>query len=262
MGKPRSSMPSGVETGLADRRAELLVLLRRSERSKRIINALQGDYLVKRVSSTSALRATLFVQGSDLLLVDSLAQGQEDMAQFCRNIRLTSSVAIIALIDTEDPEAHIEVLEAGADECFPKTLSIREIKVRISGLMRRMRLSHAAGSLSGVLRFSGWSIDPHRRLVTDPSGQTVDLTTAEFDLLWAFCRNSGKPLSRHQLLGFTRAGAAGPLERSIDVHVSRLRRKIEFNPRRPIMLRTVRLGGYIFTPRVEGLTDQSDRSDG
>ncbi|MBC2774947.1 winged helix-turn-helix domain-containing protein [Rhizobium sp. AQ_MP] len=87
--------------------------------------------------------------------------------------------------------------------------------------------------------------------MTDPTGRPVDLTAAEFDLLWAFCRNSGKTLSRQTLLTLTRVGAARPVDRSIDVHINRLRSKIEVDPHRPMLLRTVRLGGYIFTPAVE-----------
>lgn len=261
MGKPRTSTMSNVETGLVKRRPELLLLLRRSEWSKKIVKALQGDYIVKRIPTRSALRSALAVQGGDLLVIDSLAQGHADMAQVCRSIRGMSAIVVIALTDTQDPDERIGVLEAGADECLPKASSIREIKVRIENLVRRMRLSAPASAAGDVLQFSGWTIDPHRRLLTDPEGLAVDLTTAEFDLLWAFCRNSGKPLSRDQLLGFTRAGSAGPTERSIDVHVSRLRRKIELNSRRPIFLRTIRLGGYLFTPRVTGLTDQSDGTE-
>ena len=261
MGKPRSSSPSGVEVDDMRRRAELLLLLHSGERSKGIVKALQGEYLVRRVSSQSALRSALAVDGADLLLLDSLAQGQENMVQLCRSIRSTSSVVIIVLIDTEEPDERIQILQAGADECLSRTLSIREIEARIAGLVRRSVTLATTGLAGDILRFSGWKIDPHRRLLADPHGQAVDLTTAEFDLLWALCLNSGKPLSRHRLLSLTRAGAAGPLERSIDVHVSRLRQKIELNPRRPILIRTVRLGGYIFTPRVERFNDQSDRHD-
>jgi two-component system OmpR family response regulator len=79
----------------------------------------------------------------------------------------------------------------------------------------------------------------------------VATTSAEFDLLLAFCRNPGKVLSREQLLDLTYAGIAGPIERSIDVHISRIRQKIESDPRDPTLIKTVRLGGYIFTPTVD-----------
>ena len=90
-----------------------------------------------------------------------------------------------------------------------------------------------------------------RRQVRDPEGVHVTMTTAEFDVLLAFCRNPGMVLTREQLLGLTHAGLAGPVERSIDVHVSRIRQKIEPNVREPSFIKTVRLGGYLFTPDVE-----------
>ena len=78
-------------------------------------------------------------------------------------------------------------------------------------------------------------------------------TSAEFDLLEAFCQKPGQVLSRDQLLELTRSGLAGPVERSIDVHISRIRQKVEPNPREPSLIKTVRLGGYLFTPAVETL---------
>ena len=102
-----------------------------------------------------------------------------------------------------------------------------------------------------LFRSNGWRIDLIRRQLHDPSNARVATTTHEFDLLLAFCRNAGRVLSREQLLGVTHAGLAGPIERSIDVHVSRLRQKIETDARDPVLLKTVRLGGYLFTATVE-----------
>jgi two-component system OmpR family response regulator len=107
------------------------------------------------------------------------------------------------------------------------------------------------GNRLRALRFAGWQIDPAARELRDPSGVQVMLTSAEFDLLLAFCSRPGRILSRDQLLELTHGGAAGPIERSIDVHVSRVRQKIEPDPREPTLIKTVRLGGYVFTPAVE-----------
>lgn len=104
-----------------------------------------------------------------------------------------------------------------------------------------------------MLRFDGWRLDPLRRQVHNPSDARVAMTTHEFDLLLAFCRNPGRVLTREQLLGVTHAGLAGPIERSIDVHISRLRQKIEVDARDPVLVKTVRLGGYMFTAAVEEL---------
>jgi len=115
------------------------------------------------------------------------------------------------------------------------------------------RASYGLVSTGGQrkLRFEGWQIDPLRRQLHDPSNARVALTTTEFDLLLAFCRNPGRIITREELLSLTHSGLAGPIERSIDVHISRLRQKIEADPREPAMLQTVRLGGYTFTATVE-----------
>jgi two-component system OmpR family response regulator len=100
------------------------------------------------------------------------------------------------------------------------------------------------------LVFEGWEIDPATRQVRNPHGVHVQLTSAEFDLLLAFCRNPHRVLSREQLLELTHGGLAGPIESSVDVHVSRIRQRIERDPHDPVLIKTVRLGGYIFTGKV------------
>ncbi|THV12745.1 response regulator transcription factor [Rhizobium rhizophilum] len=261
MGKSKSSR---ISRGVDDRRrAEILVLAPNDAVISEIIDALNVEHATRTVIDITALRSALAVRGADLLILDHTALIEEDMAHVCRSIRLTSSVAIIILVAADDSDYRIQMLEAGADECFVRSLGTREIKARVTGLLRRAAFGAGVLSMGRVLRFAGWSIDPHLRLLMDPDGRNIDLTAAEFDLLWAFCRNSGKTLSRQTLLTFTRVGAARPVDRSIDVHINRLRRKIEHDPHRPIFLRTVRLGGYVFTPRVEAdlLPDrQSGRS--
>jgi two-component system OmpR family response regulator len=92
------------------------------------------------------------------------------------------------------------------------------------------------------------------RELYSPTGERVTTTSAEFDLLLAFCQNPGRVLSREQLLEQTHGGLAGPIQRSVDVHMSRIRQKIEPDPHEPCLVKTVRLGGYIFTPKVETLS--------
>src|SRR5919199_3953522 len=99
----------------------------------------------------------------------------------------------------------------------------------------------------------GWRLDPGLRQLENPEGARVAVTGAEFDLLHAFCERPRRVLSRDQLLDLTQGRVAGPYERSIDVLVSRLRQKIERDPREPEFIKTIRSGGYVFTPRVERL---------
>lgn len=261
MAKSPSILPPGGGAGEGLRRAELLMLAPDDEASGRIVSALQAEHGIRVVSTIPVLRSHLASRGADLLILDGLAIGDQDMIQLCRSIRMTSSVAIMVLVGSEEPDDRIRLLEIGADECLSRLSDLREMRARVSGLLRRAAFGAGALSMGRVLRFAGWSIDPHRRLLEDPGGRYIDLTAAEFDLLWAFCCNSGNTLSRRTLLSLTRVGAAGPVERSIDVHVSRLRNKIETDPHRPVFLRTVRLGGYVFTPRVETVL-LPERDDG
>jgi two-component system OmpR family response regulator len=117
-------------------------------------------------------------------------------------------------------------------------------------LRRTNALPENGAPPSGVLSFEGWQIDPLRRELLDPSGTRVTLTSAEFDLLLAFCQHHRRTLSREQLLDLTQGRSAAPFDRSVDILVSRIRRKIERSPREPEFIKTVRSGGYIFTPEV------------
>ena len=142
-------------------------------------------------------------------------------------------------------------LELGADDYVTKPFNARELVARIRGLLRRASHSSSRPERAQAMRFSGWQIDPVLRQLVSPDNIHVSMTTAEFDILLAFCRNPGRVLTREQLLRLTHAGLAGPVERSVDVHVSRVRQKIEPDLREPTMIKTVRLGGYMFTPTVE-----------
>ena len=105
-----------------------------------------------------------------------------------------------------------------------------------------------------ALVFQGWRIDLRLRELRNPAGARVAMTSAEFDLLRTFCERSGRVLSRDSLLDLTQGRSAGSFERSIDVLVSRIRRKIEPDPIEPILIKTVRSGGYLFTPTVDAVT--------
>jgi len=185
----------------------------------------------------------------DLLILDIMLPG-EDGFQICRRLRAESTMPILMLTAQHEEIDRVVGLELGADDYVTKPFSSRELVARIRSLLRRASYDAQDRVDTRPLRFEGWSVDPRRRQVRDPTGARVSMTTAEFDLLLALCRNPGRILSREQLLSLTHAGLAGPIERSIDVHVSRLRQKIEPDPSDPTLLTTVRLAGYVFTPLV------------
>ena len=141
----------------------------------------------------------------------------------------------------------------GADDYLSKPFNPRELLARIRAVLRRSAAAALNPVASGAraLSFLGWRIDRVLRELTTADGTRVVLTDAEFSLLQALCERPGRILSRDQLLDVTQGRSAGVFERSIDILVSRLRRKIEDDPHHPNIIKTVRSGGYLFTPEVE-----------
>ena len=209
-------------------------------------NGMQGELATSGQEMDAAMRRQAF----ELVVLDIMLPGEDGLA-ICRRLRAQQTIPIIMLTALGEEVDRIVGIEIGADDYITKPFSTREVIARIRGLLRRASYGTAALDSNTSLRFDGWRIDPVRRQVWDPHATRIAMTSAEFDLLLAFCRNPGVVLSREELLRLTHAGLAGPIERSIDVHLSRIRQKIEANPREPVLLKTVRLGGYMFTATVE-----------
>src|SRR3954451_11051000 len=188
----------------------------------------------------------------DLIVLDLMLPG-EDGLSLCRRLRATSTIPIVMLTAKSEEIDRIIGLEMGADDYLPKPFNPRELLARIRSVLRRRRAepASAAGPAGQVLSFAGWQAHLTLRELVNPAGAKVALTGAEFDLLHAFCERSGRVLSRDQLLDLTQGRVVGPFERSIDVLVSRLRHKIERDPREPEFIKTIRSSGYVFTPSVE-----------
>jgi len=191
----------------------------------------------------------------DLLILDVMLPG-EDGLSLCRKVRAQSQTPIIMLTARGDDVDRIMGLEMGADDYLPKPFNPRELLARINAVLRRQQAGRNASALEGTtaLRFLGWRIDFRLRELRNPEGARVAMTSAEFDLLRIFCERAGRVLSRDSLLDLSNGRNAGSFERSIDVLVSRIRRKIEPDPQEATMIKTVRSGGYMFTPHVEATT--------
>ncbi|MFB9948962.1 response regulator [Rhizobium puerariae] len=202
------------------------------------------------VGSAAGMDAILRKQSFDLVVLDAMLPG-EDGFSICRRLRASSTIPIVMLTALGDEINRIVGIELGADDYITKPFHPRELMARIKGLLRRASYGVEHRPQQTAMQFAGWQIDPILRQLVSPEGIHVSMTTAEFDILLAFCRNPGRVMTREQLLRLTHAGLAGPVERSIDVHVSRVRQKIEPNVREPTFIKTVRLGGYMFTPKVE-----------
>jgi two-component system, OmpR family, response regulator len=187
----------------------------------------------------------------DLLILDVMLPG-EDGLSLCRKVRSESQTPIIMLTARSEDVDRIMGLEMGADDYLGKPFNPRELLARINAVLRRQAAAKIASATNGasVLAFAGWRIDLRLRELRNPDGARVAMTSAEFDLLQTFCERPGRVLSRDSLLDLTQGRNAGSFERSIDVLVSRIRRKIEPDPQGTTLIKTVRSGGYLFTPTV------------
>jgi len=193
----------------------------------------------------------LGVSRIELLILDIGLPG-EDGLSLCRRVRAESNLPVIMLTARGSEIERVVGLEIGADDYLSKPFSTHELLARIRAVLRRtnaLGVQPRAGR-SAVLSFSGWVLNLGSRRLQSADGVRVPLTGAEFDLLVAFCEHPNRVLTRDQLLDLTRGKAAAPFDRSIDIQVSRLRRKIERDPRDPSLIQTVRAGGYVFTAEV------------
>jgi len=187
----------------------------------------------------------------DLIVMDVMLPGESGL-NLCRRLRAASNIPVIMLTAKGEELDRIIGIEMGADDYLSKPFNPGELLARIRAVLRRTQLSAIApgGVASRLMTFDGWKMDCVARSLTDPNGNLVTLTSAEFDLLQALCERAGRVLSRDQLVDITQGRSAGAFERSIDVLVSRIRRKIERDPHRPAIVKTVRSGGYLFAPTV------------
>jgi len=214
---------------------------------------LTGEgYRVSTASDGSGMRRVLGQSHVDLVILDLMLPG-EDGLTLARGLRDESGIGIIILTGRGETVDRIIGLEMGADDYLPKPFHLRELLARVKSVLRRVqsRTGEPSQTARTRARFAGWDLDLSSRELISPAGQEVRLTTGEFDLLAAFVNNPNQVLSRDRLLDLARNREAGPFDRTIDVQVGRLRRKLEDDPQNPSLIKTVRGSGYIFTPTVE-----------
>jgi two-component system OmpR family response regulator len=214
---------------------------------------LTGEgYRVSTAHDGSGMRRMMGQAQVDLVILDLMLPG-EDGLTLARSLRSESGIGIIILTGRGETVDRIIGLEMGADDYLPKPFHLRELLARVKSVLRRVQSRTGDGPqlTRSRARFAGWNLDLSSRELLSPSGEEVRLTTGEFDLLAAFVNNANQVLSRDRLLDLARNREAGPFDRTIDVQVGRLRRKLEDDPQNPNMIKTVRGSGYIFTPTVE-----------
>lgn len=190
----------------------------------------------------------------DLIVLD-LMLPKVDGLLLCRDLRAGGSdIPIIMLTAKGEEIDRVLGLEMGADDYIPKPFSGRELVARIKAVLRRSRSlpPTANGPLPNVYFFGKWTLYPARRELVSADGLVVPLSSGDYNLLLAFIQHPNRVLSRDQLLDLAKGRSATPLDRSIDLQVSRLRRKIEEDAAAPELIKTVWGDGYLFTPEVRG----------
>jgi two-component system, OmpR family, response regulator len=186
-----------------------------------------------------------------LVILDLMLPGEDGLV-LCRRLRATSTLPVIMLTAMTDEVDRIIGLEMGADDYIAKVANPRELLARVRAVLRRAGPAETgeAADQRRILEFAGWRLDVTHRQLYSAKNALVPLRAGEFELLLAFVERPRRVLSRDQLLDLSRGRSANAFDRSIDVQVSRLRRKIEPDPKEPTLIKTVRSGGYILAANV------------
>ena len=216
-------------------------------------------YRVSSVHNGRALMALMAADAPALVLLDLGLPGEDGLAiarQLHEHRREHGRCGLVIVTGRGDAVDKVVGLEIGADDYVTKPFDLRELLARIKAVLRRIVPDDVAKSETATssaplpckLHFAGWELDTAARCLTNPLGADVALTSGEFDLLRAFAEHAGRVLSRDFLLGQTRGREAGPFDRTIDVQVGRLRKKIELDAENPHIIKSVRGAGYILVP--------------
>ncbi|EGV33155.1 two component transcriptional regulator, winged helix family [Thiorhodococcus drewsii AZ1] len=214
----------------------------------------QGWSLIE-AGSEAELRSSLESVTPDIILLDIRLPDQDGLT-IARQLRATSAIPIIMLTGMGSDVDRILGLEMGADDYVVKPFNPRELTARIKAVLRRTSgelasTPHSPAPNHDYRRFAGWTLDLSARILTDSTGNPVSLTNAEYLLLEALVESPKRVLTREQLLERTHNDDAEVFDRTIDVLILRLRRKIEPNPHAPRLIRTERGAGYVFDAVVE-----------
>ena len=222
-----------------------------------LANYLKGHgFRVTQLHNGADLMALMTDDPPGLVLLD-LGLGSEDGLAIARRLREHHRCGLVIVTGRGDAIDKVVGLEIGADDYVTKPFDMRELVARIKAVLRRIEPTDAPASPPGSpaaierFHFHGFELDVAARRLLDRHQCEVSLTSGEFDLLCAFARHPGRVLSRDFLLEHTRGREAGPFDRTIDVQVGRLRKKLEADPENPLVIKSVRGAGYVLTPSSE-----------
>lgn len=212
---------------------------------------VQHGFRTSSVSDGDAMLRILADHQFDLIVLDLMLPGEDGLI-LCRDLRAKSTIPIIMLTAMGEETDRIIGLEMGADDYLAKPFNPRELLARIKSVLRRTESLPEIRKPpeETMITFDLWSFDISKRQLITEDGVVVPLSTGEFRLLLTLIRRPGHVLSRDQLMDLTQGRDSTPFDRSIDTQVSRLRKKIELDPKQPEIIKTVWGGGYVFTPTV------------
>jgi two-component system, OmpR family, response regulator len=209
---------------------------------------LAHDFRIDAVASGKEMLRILETEPVDIVLLDLRLPGEDGMS-LARQVRATSTVPIIILSGRMDEADRVMGLELAADDYVTKPFSLRELVARIRAVLRRTKVDETAVVRDETLRayrFSGWELNVRLHRLTAPDGHRIELTNSEYSLLCAFLSAAQRVMTRDQLLERSRLHNLEVYDRSIDVTILRLRRKIEADPTNPEFIKTERGAGYVF----------------
>ncbi|GAB2898751.1 response regulator [Uliginosibacterium flavum] len=209
-----------------------------------------NGFLVETAGDGQSMRKMLEASTPDLLILDLMLPG-EDGLTLCRNLRAASRLPILMLTARGDDMDRIIGLEMGADDYLPKPFNPRELLARIRSILRRAEDHEPRDRPAKALHFAGWTLDLAARNLIDSDGIVIALSTGEFRLLHLLAETPNCVFSRDQLTDAMAGRDAGPFDRTIDVMISRLRRRLNDDARDPQLIKTVRSEGYMLATRVE-----------
>ncbi|MHC8510413.1 MAG: response regulator [Rhodospirillales bacterium] len=216
-------------------------------RLRDLIARYLGDngFMVTQAADAAEARTRLGRLRFDAIVLDLMMPGESGLS-FALDFKARDDTPVLILTAMAEPEDRIGGLETGADDYLVKPFEPRELLLRLQNAVRRARAAEAdSADAEPVIRFAGRLFDVHRRLLTEDSGETVSLTESELGLLAALCERPHTPVSREDLVQQT--GMSGGV-RAVDVQITRLRRKLEPDPKTPRYVRTVRGRGYMLAP--------------
>lgn len=196
-------------------------------------------------------RRSMVERPAQLAIIDVRMPG-EDGLSLARHLREHYATAIIMLTAADRVIDRVIGLEVGADDYITKPFDLRELLARVRSVLRRVSPSGAASLGEGRVRFGRCVLDLASHRLFDDAGQEVPITAMEFEMLHAFAKHPDRVLSRDEILDMAQHRQRDPFDRSVDLHITRLRRKIEYDAEKPQAIRTIRGAGYIFTTRPSG----------